>query len=60
MARVRLTEGGTYDGITIIKAEVVKSKKTGSIDAKYLSRRKLKELAEDGYAYVNQPAERIV
>ena len=44
----------------IVSARIVKTGKTGSIDKKYLSASKKKELVENGYAYINQPQERVV
>lgn len=42
------------------KAEIRAIGKTGIINKKYLSPEKIKEVEEYGYAYCNQPKERVL
>lgn len=58
MARIKLS--GYYDeGKILICCQNVKSMKSGTIDTRYISKVKIKEMEEYGYAYVNQPSERV-
>jgi hypothetical protein len=56
MVRLRLTEYGEDD----FKAEYRAYGSHGTISKKYISKAKQREVKEYGYAYVNQPKERMV
>jgi hypothetical protein len=59
MKRIRLSNG-KYTNEQSITATIVQTNETGSIDRKYISKSKQKELKDCGFAYVNQRHERIV
>lgn len=59
MKRVRISKG-RYFGENSFHAEIRALGVSGSIEKRYISKEKAREVEENGYAYVNQPKERIV
>lgn len=60
--RMRIENAGKYSSVDSYQARVETKKDfyEGSIDKKYISKSKQKEVQENGFAYVNQPKERLV
>ena len=61
--RIRLTkryDTSSLDTCNNIDAEIIAIGKRGTIDREYVNKRAIQELKDYGYAYVNQPKERIV
>lgn len=60
MKRVRISNAGKYASNESYAAEIRSLGVSGSIDKIYISKQKQKEVEANGYAYVNQPKERVV
>ena len=61
--RIRITPiytGDTQISYTDVKATVVKTNESGCLDTQYVSKSKFKEMVDNGFAYINQYAHRIV
>ena len=58
--KIRLTLQKDYAEYGIVSAIIVKTGHKGSLDIRYIKKRKMAELKENGFAYVNQPPERVV
>ena len=61
--RIRLTpfyiDGQNFSS-EVMNAEIRTLGKSGIIDIRYLGKKKVQEVLENGFGYVNQPKERIV
>ena len=61
--RVRITPkylDGMSVAYTYVKAQIVKSMHSGTLDKCYINERAWKEMVENGYAYINVRKEFIV
>lgn len=60
MARIRITNTGKYASTESYAAEIRSIGVSGSIDKHYIRKEKQAEVEEHGFAYTNQPKERVV
>lgn len=51
--RVRIDDTGKYSSSESFNAEILKDKRTGSVDKNYVSLPKQKEVSRFGFAYIN-------
>lgn len=59
-SRIRIENTGKYSSINGYQAIEIKTNRIGSIDKYYIPLKKQKEVENIGFAYINQPKERIV
>jgi len=59
-SRIRITNQGKLYSKDNFAAYIKKTGENGSIEKHYISKEKQKEVEENGFAYINQPHERIV